>query len=104
LLFQVSTSPVSFPPTLHAALPIYVLRCQPQLDECVLAVAQGELADIPHYGGNLVTVHHCLMEKGSAGFGTVPEQRGAVERGIVADRKSTRLNSSHVSMSYAVLC
>src|SRR5207249_5706037 len=26
------------------------------------------------------------------------------ERGLVADRKSTRLNSSHVSISYAVFC
>ena len=62
----------------------HVLRCQPQLDECVLAVAQGELGDVPHHGGDLVTVHHRFTEKRPAGFGTVPEQRGAVERGIVA--------------------
>src|SRR5437868_7604242 len=31
-------------------------------------------------------------------------QVGQVETGIFADRKSTRLNSSHVSISYAVFC
>src|SRR5690606_41351748 len=31
-------------------------------------------------------------------------QRGVVERGPAGDRKSTRLNSSHVKISYAVFC
>src|SRR5699024_11953667 len=29
---------------------------------------------------------------------------GVMENGVVTDRKSTRLNSSHVSISYAVFC
>src|SRR5207249_10075763 len=31
-------------------------------------------------------------------------RRGRAARGSAADRKSTRLNSSHVSISYAVFC
>src|SRR5207249_10307345 len=36
----------------------------------------------------------------SRGFGTFPIVTG----GVRSDRKSTRLNSSHVSISYAVFC
>src|SRR5256886_10402968 len=32
------------------------------------------------------------------------EQRGASPRGVQVDRKSTRLNSSHSQISYAVFC
>src|SRR5215217_8332946 len=31
-------------------------------------------------------------------------RRAAAHRGVVADRKSTRLNSSHANISYAVFC
>src|SRR5215469_7782482 len=37
------------------------------------------------------------------GFGTVVMQEMA-ERSVGGDRKSTRLNSSHVEISYAVFC
>src|SRR5438034_11569222 len=33
-----------------------------------------------------------------------PARRGAVPPGPIADRKSTRLNSSHTVISYAVFC
>src|SRR5437667_9334671 len=34
-----------------------------------------------------------------------PEERdGVVGRAVVRDRKSTRLNSSHITISYAVFC
>src|SRR4051812_49607554 len=32
------------------------------------------------------------------------QHRGLITDGIVGDRKSTRLNSSHMSISYAVFC
>src|SRR5207249_10909019 len=39
------------------------------------------------------------------GGGVLPEVREQVESGVAEpDRKSTRLNSSHVSISYAVFC
>src|SRR5439155_23457308 len=49
----------------------------------------------------------CLGEQRGAGLArVVPEARG--DRGLCgatrADRKSTRLNSSHVAISYAVFC
>src|SRR5690242_21109999 len=53
---------------------------------------------LPIYGGWLVrhNTHHLLM-----GF---PEE-GAKDHAMRAvDRKSTRLNSSHMSISYAVFC
>src|SRR5690625_6699871 len=31
-------------------------------------------------------------------------QRAAIARAMIQDRKSTRLNSSHVAISYAVFC
>src|SRR3712207_7581957 len=34
----------------------------------------------------------------------VPGVRASYERGAVKDRKSTRLNSSHANISYAVFC
>src|SRR3712207_7848171 len=33
-----------------------------------------------------------------------PDHRTAGDRGAVTDRKSTRLNSSHANISYAVFC
>src|SRR3712207_8482589 len=33
-----------------------------------------------------------------------PAQRAAIDRALTADRKSTRLNSSHANISYAVFC
>src|SRR5438067_4826826 len=36
--------------------------------------------------------------------GRYESQAAAHDRRVVADRKSTRLNSSHVSISYAVFC
>src|SRR6266704_5790917 len=40
----------------------------------------------------------------SATLGRVPGRPGADGQPAEADRKSTRLNSSHVSISYAVFC
>src|SRR5438876_2404597 len=43
---------------------------------------------------------------GGIGFHGPPDEAGRVEIGynIIPDRKSTRLNSSHPSISYAVFC
>src|SRR5438067_5110091 len=57
---------------------------------------------------------HAVVGAGTAGRGRTvssrhrgdgPQQRRArVDRFALLDRKSTRLNSSHVSISYAVFC
>src|SRR3712207_7460468 len=43
---------------------------------------------------------------GSARFGAVPttSEPGGRAKVVLADRKSTRLNSSHANISYAVFC
>src|SRR2546430_13488409 len=74
--------------SLHDALPIYAgneLR------------GYGNLVLIKHAGGWISAYAHCdelLVKKGD------PVYRGKV----IADRKSTRLNSSHSQISYAVFC
>src|SRR5690348_17830589 len=51
----------------------------------------------PHLGGTLPVV-------GAVLGGPVGAAAGLVVQGLVGDRKSTRLNSSHPSISYAVFC
>src|SRR5690554_2583277 len=50
----------------------------------------------------MVWIHGGAFIYGSGGASYDP--RHLVERGVVVDRKSTRLNSSHVRISYAVFC
>src|SRR5438874_7883814 len=70
--------------------------------------------------GAYVRAHALAQHLGTAaqlftamqGLSTVYYNRGELDRGIelaeqalrIADRKSTRLNSSHVEISYAVFC
>src|SRR5437868_15237547 len=67
--------------SLHDALPIYCRRHRPQ------PAAGGT-------GGVCAGDHRCRPD--------VMEPCGAAQ--VRGDRKSTRLNSSHVSISYAVFC
>src|SRR5690349_22923146 len=54
----------------------------------------------------LVQMEKDALDRGHAvAFRTTPGLRAAVEPALAAtDRKSTRLNSSHVEISYAVFC
>src|SRR5438874_6228624 len=45
-----------------------------------------------------------VAEIGRDGVPRLPEREGAAQRLRLEDRKSTRLNSSHVEISYAVFC
>src|SRR5439155_5066591 len=57
--------------------------------------------DIPEFRpGDTVRVNVCLKE----GEGEKEKERLQAFEGVDIDRKSTRLNSSHVAISYAVLC
>src|SRR5690606_41170307 len=81
--------------SLHDALPIFI--------KIAAAVGIGMLAQI---FGNPIPIP--LLE-GKTGSQTVAHHRqidGALHTSevVVADRKSTRLNSSHVKISYAVFC
>src|SRR5690606_42165547 len=102
--FFLAASPSSYTYTLslHDALPIFAqdldgLREEPDVhalvaDERDLVVVGGHLLASP-----AVDHRHAL--------GAEPARdRGGVDGGVPQDRKSTRLNSSHVKISYAVFC
>src|SRR5439155_25132743 len=81
--------------SLHDALPIWFLECFPEhaqhdrLGVILLHVKADERAP--------------LLGKPEDGPQSLPHRIGA-SRWIDRDRKSTRLNSSHVAISYAVFC
>src|SRR5207245_7904603 len=98
-----STAPLSsssYPPSLHDALPI--LELDIQIPIVRLAVRRNLFRRDRH------AIDHNLDEASSARDNflrarTVQSDRVADEP-IAVDRKSTRLNSSHGSISYAVFC
>src|SRR2546426_5581897 len=67
------------------------------------ALRRHRLGRLSHLGGE-----RCLRrgggEGGAAGEHLVAQDAQRVEIGPVVDRKSTRLNSSHLVISYAVFC
>src|SRR5439155_24591097 len=83
--------------SLHDALPIFAI---------------GENADqfsvfCDRHAGNLVLAHHFerVRDFGVRGHGDGIDDHAALRAlYLVEDRKSTRLNSSHVAISYAVFC
>src|SRR5688500_19805374 len=85
-----------YPLSLHDALPIYVVSPrshgvpgQPSFTRIPAPLRRGRTALRPRRAG-------------AAGAGARGGDRG--RRGRVLDRKSTRLNSSHLVISYAVFC
>src|SRR5207249_11447137 len=102
LFFFHTTAPTQiYPLSLHDALPILKPRCRLEqrgnahtaLDYCIvhLACEPGALDE-----------KHAVSSPGLPG---AEPQRSPNQSGQPGgDRKSTRLNSSHVSISYAVFC
>src|SRR5207249_5570726 len=97
--FIVTSPPIFYPLSLHDALPIY------------LFAHGGHALDLEGFeeswdGARIVD----LAERVGRGLadarvGVVAHRLGQRrDRAWVLDRKSTRLNSSHVSISYAVFC
>src|SRR2546430_11607177 len=72
--------------SLHDALPIYSVRPHPRADDAVLG-----RGGVPHCGPR---PRHPAS----------PRQPALRPAGARVDRKSTRLNSSHSQISYAVFC
>src|SRR5699024_12411915 len=95
LLFFKSTPPSStYTLSLHDALPI--LQHHPR------GKKDGASRDARHLGGDLAR-----RPRTRAQCAACPRDRVAcarVRKADPQDRKSTRLNSSHVSISYAVFC
>src|SRR5690606_41383473 len=86
-------------PSLHDALPIYVLvahRGEAHVEGRVVRQPQAAQVDPVVVGVGLVGVPRAVL----AGR----RLRGLLGDPQTPDRKSTRLNSSHVKISYAVFC
>src|SRR5690349_23667705 len=87
LFFFTATAPTEiYTLSLHDALPIYVLALHPA-------------ADVRRAGGRL-SGQRLGPSGGPAVLGDSPRP----QHRRCGDRKSTRLNSSHVEISYAVFC
>src|SRR5690606_40234091 len=91
-----------YPPALHDALPIldraiFTPAIKAEVGEHDENVSFDTVAELhgPALAARLRELTLELYERGRA---------VAEERGILLDRKSTRLNSSHVKISYAVFC
>src|SRR5699024_11542620 len=91
--YQHTSTPHVYPLSLHDALPIF----QGLHHGAAGAAGRGGRPDPPAVRRGLRTPHRPGVLSG------VLRSGGALTPGP-ADRKSTRLNSSHVSTSYAVFC
>src|SRR5690606_39645468 len=90
--------------SLHDALPIY--ESDPLYDEALAYVTESRRASISSEQRKLKIGYNRaarLIETMEAA-GVVSEAGHNGQREVLADRKSTRLNSSHVKISYAVFC
>src|SRR5438045_7267469 len=86
LFFTIAASPQTYPLSLHDALPIYGGRIN--------------TVDSQEYAG-AVELNHYVADKPVI---FESSENGKTGSGTVQDRKSTRLNSSHLGISYAVFC
>src|SRR5699024_12065450 len=99
LFLCASSAPVISPLSLHDALPIFLVQ-KPLGDQ----LAHRLLCQIGVDGAGAVAQQGGeVMDQ--AGFAALENKsHGGALFGADQDRKSTRLNSSHVSISYAVFC
>src|SRR5699024_12658120 len=87
--FMHTAPPNIYTLSLHDALPIYhvLMKCSFVTDSTNTDLERIQLRSLTQHDGILAAVAVTEMQRGGRG-----------------DRKSTRLNSSHVSISYAVFC
>src|SRR5690606_39957382 len=101
--FHAHAAPQSSPLSLHDALPIL-------LNQSVLLAGVNDSADVlvelseTLFDAGVLPYYLHLLDKvhGAAHFDVAEQDAIALHEQI--DRKSTRLNSSHVKISYAVFC
>src|SRR5207302_10788987 len=91
--------------SLHDALPIWLAKLaldstvQREIGEEIRSSAfavSETLNQVANVAGSLAGVLVSILDNGEAGL--------AIAAAFLTDRKSTRLNSSHVKISYAVFC
>src|SRR5690349_22762163 len=68
----------------------------------IITILYGELAQLLGYSGETITSIDKVQKSSNDGLGIKSGQKNVVYAS--KDRKSTRLNSSHVEISYAVFC
>src|SRR5205807_10134395 len=89
--------------SLHDALPIYQKDSGGEVVDVVTARNRGAR----EAGADRVAEHADEHQQEEDGHHHAADGHGRVAQGVpdvAADRKSTRLNSSHLVMSYAVFC
>src|SRR5699024_12237612 len=96
-LSSATATPLSYTLSLHDALPICrrVVHGLLRLSGLLLALLLLLLVGLPARGRQL---------RVAGRFAACQNQEQQEKRKYTPDRKSTRLNSSHVSISYAVFC
>src|SRR5690606_41735827 len=96
-LFTLSYTPAIYVLTLHDALPI---SCDRDLGEFLLSYAASRGTDMMRALGHRAPHPH----RAAAGRHHLRADVPARRLPVLRDRKSTRLNSSHVKISYDVFC
>src|SRR5438128_4395920 len=95
---MIPTPPISTLFSLHDALPIY---CG---DAGHILLSKHFAEDLEHYAHWRSHLHDVGEVTGKHGLKVPLVNAIASEHSVPRDRKSTRLNSSHGSISYAVFC
>src|SRR5207253_10985589 len=88
----------SYTLSLHAALPIYAVELILRARGRVVVTGIGKSG---HIARKLAAT---LASTGTPAFFVHSAEASHGDLGMITDRKSTRLNSSHVAISYAVFC
>src|SRR5690606_40694395 len=104
-LYKDSERTQSYTLSLHDALPIY----QESRISTVLVDVMGKKVAIEKLGSEIEEAENTSIEyinesKSIAGYNTQKAVISDEKGNKTIDRKSTRLNSSHVKISYAVFC
>src|SRR5699024_12232759 len=97
-----TTQPSTLPPSLHDALPIFLYTSGTTGTPKGAVLTHGSVV-----GSAGAQVEHFQTGQDDVYLGVMPLNHvGGLTCTVtdVIDRKSTRLNSSHVSISYAVFC
>src|SRR5438876_12042501 len=84
--------------------PVNVHAAKTHLYRLLQRVALGETIMITKRGRPIARLMPVAQARGLADLLGIDRGRMRVAEGFNADRKSTRLNSSHPSISYAVFC
>src|SRR5699024_12452295 len=89
-----SMSPISFLPICPSCFSFF-FYC---------SAAHRDLHSFPTRRSSDLVVDGLSLYREGQGLSFLQQRHQALVRGVAPDRKSTRLNSSHVSISYAVFC